>query len=115
MKQHWPRRRRRWVTVAAVTAAVTSAIFGAGAASAAPAARVTVPAATVAASCSAAYSVQGDWGTGFTASITVTNTGTAALTGWSLSYSYTGNQQLTQGWSGAWSQAGETVTVSSLS
>jgi cellulose 1,4-beta-cellobiosidase len=115
MKQHWPRRPRRWATVAAVTAAVTSAIFGAGAASAAPAAPVTVPAAAVAASCSAAYSVQSDWGTGFTASITVTNTGTAALTGWSLSYSYTGNQQLTQGWSGTWSQAGKTVTVSSLS
>jgi cellulose 1,4-beta-cellobiosidase len=112
MKQLWSR--QRWATVAAVTAAVVTAVFGAGAASAAPAAPAA-PAAAAAGSCGAAYSVQSDWGSGFTASITVTNTGTAAVTGWSLSYSYTGNQQLTQGWSGTWAQSGHTVTVSSLS
>jgi cellulose 1,4-beta-cellobiosidase len=108
MKQRWSGRRRRWATVAAVVAAVGTAVFGAGAAAA-------VPAAAAGTSCGAAYSVQSDWGSGFTASITVTNTGTAAITGWSLSYSYTGNQQLTQGWSGTWAQSGHTVTVSSLS
>ncbi|HEY2578209.1 MAG TPA: cellulose binding domain-containing protein, partial [Streptosporangiaceae bacterium] len=55
-------------------------------------------------SCSAAYSVPTDWGTGFTAAITVTNTGTTAITGWTLTYTYTGNQALTQGWSANWSQ-----------
>src|ERR1700760_3642594 len=117
-KQHWSGRLRRWPTVVAVTAAVTTAVFGAGAgaASAAPApAPVPAAGAAAAASCGAAYSVQSDWGSGFTASVTVTNTGTAAITGWSLSYSYPGNQQLSQGWSGTWSQSGRTVTVSSLS
>jgi cellulose 1,4-beta-cellobiosidase len=91
-----------------VVAAASTAVFGAGAAAA-------VPAAAAGTACGAAYSVQSDWGSGFTASITVTNSGTAAITGWSLSYSYTGNQQLTQGWSGTWAQSGHTVTVSSLS
>ncbi len=51
-----------------------------------------------------------DWGSGFTASITLHNLGDR-LDGWTLTYSYTGNQTLTQGWSGNWSQSGKTVTV----
>jgi hypothetical protein len=66
-------------------------------------------------SCSAAYSVSSDWGTGFTAAITVTNNGTTPITGWTLTYSYTGNQKLSQGWSGNWSQTGETITVTNAS
>jgi cellulose 1,4-beta-cellobiosidase len=68
-----------------------------------------------AASCSAAYSVTTDWGTGFTAAITVTDNGTAAITGWTLTYSYSGNQTLTDGWSGNWSQSGEAITVTNES
>jgi hypothetical protein len=68
-----------------------------------------------AASCSAAYSVTTDWGSGFTAAITVTDNGSSTITGWTLTYSYTGNQALTQGWSGNWSQSGETVTVTNAS
>jgi cellulose 1,4-beta-cellobiosidase len=66
-------------------------------------------------SCSAAYSVTSDWGSGFTAAITVTDSGTSAITGWTLTYAYTGNQALTQGWNGNWSQSGETVTVTNES
>jgi len=117
MRQHWPPRARRWRTVLAVVAAAAAAVLGAGAgvASAAPGSPASVPAAATTGSCAAAYSVQSDWGSGFTASVTVTNHGTAAISGWSLSYSYTGNQQLTQGWSGAWAQSGQTVTVANLS
>jgi len=101
---------RRLRGAAAVVAAAAAGVLGLAAVQAAPAA-----AQTSGASCSAAYSVQTDWGTGFTASITVTNTGSTAITGWTLSYSYSGNQQLTQGWSGNWSQSGETVTVANAS
>ena len=69
--------------------------------------------AVAATSCQVAYSTN-DWSTGFTASITITNDG-SALTAWTLTYSYTGNQQLTQGWSGNWSQSGQTVTVTNAS
>ncbi|MCW2917220.1 MAG: cellulose 1,4-beta-cellobiosidase, partial [Actinomycetia bacterium] len=42
--------------------------------------------------CKVDYS-KNDWGTGFTANLTITNLGTA-ITGWTLKYSYTGNQTL---------------------
>jgi endoglucanase len=63
--------------------------------------------------CSVDYTAN-DWGTGFTASITLHNLGDR-LDGWTLTYAYTGNQTLTQGWSGAWSQSGRTVTVTAAS
>jgi endoglucanase len=76
-------------------------------------AAVTAAPASAATSCQVAYSTN-DWSTGFTASITITNEG-PALTAWTLTYSYSGNQQLTQGWSGNWSQSGENVTVTNAS
>ncbi|KAB2349534.1 cellulase family glycosylhydrolase [Actinomadura rudentiformis] len=63
-------------------------------------------------SCKVDYT-KNDWGSGFTAAIGITNQGTAALNGWELTYSYTGNQKLTNGWNGQWSQSGATVTVGS--
>jgi endoglucanase len=76
-------------------------------------AAITAAPASAATSCQVAYSVN-QWSTGFTASITITNEG-AALSSWTLAYSYTGNQQLTQGWSGNWSQSGQNVTVTNAS
>ncbi|WEH43395.1 glycoside hydrolase family 48 protein [Streptomyces sp. AM 2-1-1] len=60
--------------------------------------------------CSVDYKAN-DWGSGYTAELTLTNRGTAALDGWTLTYQQTGNQQLTNGWNGTWSQAGKAVTV----
>ncbi|MFF7266269.1 glycoside hydrolase family 48 protein [Streptomyces sp. NPDC008159] len=68
----------------------------------------TANAATV--QCSVDYKTN-DWGSGFTADVTLTNRGTAAIDGWTLTYGYTGNQKLMNGWNGSWSQAGQTVTV----
>ena len=109
MKLRAPHRRRlRAVVVASALAVSMGGLATGQAIQAAPAAAAT-------ASCSAAYSVSTDWGSGFTAAITVTNTGTTAITGWTLTYSYTGNQTLSQGWSGNWSQSGKTVTVTNAS
>ena len=55
-----------------------------------------------------------DWGSGFTAAITIQNTG-PAITSWTLGYSYAGNQTLSQGWSGTWTQSGKAITVTSAS
>src|ERR1700721_1102499 len=60
--------------------------------------------------CSVSYSVSSQWNTGFTAAVTVTNVG-SPITSWTLRYGYSGNQSLSQGWSGNWSQAGSSVTV----
>ncbi|NJP41959.1 glycoside hydrolase family 48 protein [Actinacidiphila epipremni] len=63
--------------------------------------------------CSVDYTTQ-DWGSGFTANAKITNLGTDAINGWTLTYSYTGNQALQSGWNGTWSQSGKAVTVKSL-
>ncbi|MEU3607754.1 glycoside hydrolase family 48 protein [Streptomyces sp. NPDC035033] len=68
------------------------------------------PAQAAALQCSVDYKTN-DWGSGFTAELTLTNRGTAALNGWTLTYSYAGDQKLTNGWSGVWSQSGKNVTV----
>ncbi len=91
----------------AVVAAAGAAALGLAIVAAVPAAAST--------SCSAAYSVQTDWGSGFTANLVVTNNGTTAITGWTLIFSYTGNQTLQSGWSGNWTQSGKTVTVTNAS
>jgi cellulose 1,4-beta-cellobiosidase len=101
----WPHRRARAIVT-------TAAAFTLGAAGLA--AIASTPAANAAAACTATYSVVNQWSTGFQASVTVT-AGSAALTGWTVTYTYPGNQTFTQGWSGAWSQSGTTVTVANLS
>jgi Glycoside hydrolase family 44/Cellulose binding domain/Fibronectin type III domain len=63
-----------------------------------------------AAQCTVAYSVSNDWGSGFSANTTVTNLG-AATSSWQLGFTFTGNQQVSQGWNGTWSQSGTKVTV----
>jgi Cellulose binding domain len=75
---------------------------------------LAAPPAAAASSCLAAYSVTSQWSDGFGVSITITNTG-PAITAWTLQYTYPGNQHLTDGWDGTWSQADETVTVTSES
>jgi cellulose 1,4-beta-cellobiosidase len=86
------------------------AVLGLGSAGLAAVAAAPASAAT---SCQVAYSAN-SWSTGFTASITITNEG-SALTAWTLTYSYSGNQALTQGWSGNWTQSGPNVTVTNAS
>jgi chitodextrinase len=69
--------------------------------------------------CRVTYSAS-DWGGGggFTAGVTIANTGTAAISGWTLAFSYTAGQRITQpGWSATWVQpAGSgNVTATPLS
>ncbi|MER5182859.1 cellulase family glycosylhydrolase [Streptomyces sp. NPDC002896] len=65
-----------------------------------------------AAACSAAYKVSSDWGSGFNADVTVTNTGTAALTSWKVTWTWSGSQQVTNMWNAAYTQSGATVVAS---
>ncbi|MDB1087523.1 glycoside hydrolase family 48 protein [Streptomyces sp. ACA25] len=102
-----PRRRRRGVRRALIAAAaalalpltLTSALSGSAQANEAD--------------CSVDYSVN-DWGSGFTADLTLHNEGSSPIDGWTVSYEYAGNQQLSQGWNADWSQSGRTVSLSNL-
>ncbi len=72
---------------------------------------VAVPSATAATpACQVAYTVTNSWPTGFQGAITVTNDG-APVTGWSLGFAFGGSQQVSSGWNGTWTQAGQNVTV----
>jgi poly(hydroxyalkanoate) depolymerase family esterase len=64
--------------------------------------------------CRVSYSVN-QWSGGFTANLTVTNTSSSALNGWTLTFSFPGNQQVTQGWNGVFSQSGNQVTITNAS
>ncbi|MGW1066616.1 glycoside hydrolase family 48 protein [Streptomyces aureus] len=98
----WRRRsrsRRLWTAVvAALALPLTTLATG------------TTPAHAATVQCSVDYKTN-DWGSGFTADLTITNRGTDAINGWTLTYAYTGNQTLTNGWNGTWSQSGKNVTV----
>ncbi|GIF72578.1 glycoside hydrolase family 9 protein [Asanoa siamensis] len=76
---------------------------------------VTTSAPPAAGACRVAYATN-DWGSGFTANITITNTGTTAINGWSLGFTFphTG-QRVGQGWSATFTQTGAAVTATSLS
>ncbi|MBA2394201.1 MAG: cellulose binding domain-containing protein [Ktedonobacteraceae bacterium] len=64
--------------------------------------------------CKVSYSVN-QWQGGFTANITITNTGTSTLNGWALKFTFPGNQQVTQAWSGIAAQSGANVTLTNAS
>lgn len=68
-----------------------------------------------AASCAVHYAPSSDWGTGFVANVTLTNTSARALNGWHLAWSFAGNQRITNLWNGSPSQNGAAVTVGNLS
>ncbi|MBF0689456.1 MAG: PHB depolymerase family esterase [Cellulomonas sp.] len=65
---------------------------------------------TSAGTCSVAYSVN-QWNTGFTANVTITNTSSSAISGWTLSWAFPSGQQVTQAWSSEAVQSGSRVTV----
>jgi chitodextrinase len=56
--------------------------------------------------CTATYAVTNQWGTGFTANVTVTNKGTAPSNGWRVAWTWGGNQQITNVWSGTLAGSG---------
>ncbi|ARQ70810.1 extracellular catalytic domain type 1 short-chain-length polyhydroxyalkanoate depolymerase [Streptomyces marincola] len=51
------------------------------------------------------------WNTGLTTSLTVTNTGTAPVSGWSLRFTLPAGQAITSGWNAAYAPASGTVTA----
>ncbi|MFF5570263.1 glycoside hydrolase family 48 protein [Streptomyces luteogriseus] len=95
--------RRLWTAVAAAFALPLSML-----------ATGTTSANAASVQCSVDYKAN-DWGSGFTVDLTLTNRGSAAIDGWTLTYGYSGNQKLSNGWNGSWSQSGQTITVKNAS
>ncbi|WP_211231810.1 cellulose binding domain-containing protein [Amycolatopsis balhimycina] len=54
------------------------------------------------------------WNTGLTSEITITNTSTAAIGGWSLVFTLPGGQTITSGWSASYSPSAGQVTATNV-
>ncbi|MEV6300310.1 glycoside hydrolase family 6 protein [Actinoplanes sp. NPDC051861] len=92
----------------ALTAAVAVSVVAGGGAVA------MANSASAAAGCRVNYSVN-QWSTGFTGNVTVTNLGDPISGGWRLTWTWPGNQTITQGWSSTITQSGTSVTATNPS
>lgn len=81
----------------------------------AAAALAVIPAQTAHAAvvCEVTYTKTWDSGSSFGANITIRNLGDP-LGGWTLTFTWPGNQQINQGWSANWSQTGRGVAARSM-
>ena len=66
-------------------------------------------------SCSAAYSLTNSWAGGFQAQIVLANTGTSAISPWTLTWTFPGDQKIGSMWTASYTQSGESVTAASES
>ena len=66
-------------------------------------------------SCQVTYSTTSQWPGGFTANVTIADTGSSPVSGWTLGFTFPGDQQITSSWNGTASQSGEKVTIANAS
>src|SRR5262249_33903281 len=59
--------------------------------------------------CSVTYKIDNQWNVGFTATVTVTNRG-PAITGWTLGFTFPGNQRVSNAWNATVTQSGAAVS-----
>src|ERR1017187_409250 len=65
--------------------------------------------------CQVTYTTQSQWTGGFVASVTIANNGSSAINGWTLAFTFPGDQKITSAWNGVASQSGENVTITNES
>ena len=66
------------------------------------------------AGCTAALHVDNQWNTGFTDTVTVTNTGTSATHGWKVTWTWANGQQISSAWSATVTQSGAAASAVNL-
>lgn len=81
----------------------------------APATPTSTPTSPAGGGCRVTYTISSQWPGGFGATIAITNTGTAAWNGWTLTFAFANGQTITQLWNGSVSQTGSNVTVTNAS
>jgi hypothetical protein len=75
---------------------------------------VAMPAGAAAAGCSVNYAVSSQWQGGFGANVSITNLGDP-LTSWTLTWSFSTGQTVTQAWNTSLTQSGSAVTARNVS
>jgi hypothetical protein len=61
------------------------------------------------------YTKSSEWAGGFTAQVVIANTGSAAINGWTLKFTFPGDQKITSNFNGGFSQTGESATLTNAS
>src|SRR5579875_606890 len=61
--------------------------------------------------CHVPYAPARQWSGGFVANVTIADAGSSAINGWTLTFTFPGDQKITNAWSGTVSQTGENVSV----
>jgi cellulase/cellobiase CelA1 len=74
----------------------------------------TVTVGSTGGTCRVSY-VKNEWSGGFTANVTVTNNGTTTVNGWSVGWTFPGDQKVTNAWNATVTQTGSAVTATNLS
>jgi endo-1,4-beta-xylanase len=65
--------------------------------------------------CHVAYTTNSQWPGGFTAQVVIGNTGTSTINGWTLKFTFPGDQHITSDFNGTASQSGENATLTNAS
>jgi len=66
------------------------------------------------AKCTATYHVDSQWANGFVVTVTVTNSGSVATKGWTVTWSWGGNQAFANTWNATITQSGTAVTAKNM-
>ncbi|NUR60959.1 MAG: hypothetical protein HOV87_20200, partial [Catenulispora sp.] len=72
------------------------------------------PGGTTTGTCHVDYTKTSEWPGGFTANVTITNTSTTALTGWTVGWTFPGDQKITNAWSATATQTGAAVSATNV-
>ncbi len=75
----------------------------------------TINPVTTGGSCKVVYTNNSQWPGGFTAQVVISNTGSSAISSWSLAFTFGGDQKVTQNFNGGFSQSGENATLTNAS
>jgi large repetitive protein len=92
---------------------VVTAQNSAGESAASNQANATTQAAGV--SCQVVYTVTTQWNVGFGTAITIKNTGSTPINSWNLTWTWAGNQQITQAWNANYTQTGKNASMTNAS
>jgi acetylxylan esterase len=65
--------------------------------------------------CHVTYTKSSEWTGGFVANMSIGNTGSAPVSGWRLTFTFPGDQRITNAWNATVSQSGSSVTATNAS
>jgi endoglucanase len=65
--------------------------------------------------CSVSYAIRSQWQNGFVTDVTIENRTGSTINNWQLTWSFSGDQSITNLWNGMLNQSGQSVTVTGMS